>query len=350
MALVSNLFKNKVYLLAQPKKVFDLEKGIIAEIFEEQNLGMIRSIDFVDANEGNDLFLVSAGNDEFYVKLSFKDSSKLKKEFELLQKNVRLKTATFPIAHGQLQKFNLEYEVLAKIPFPNLFDYGWAALHSSLEAVPYFAANFHDFQTVENLPNSDEYLKFYLDFDILKVPDFQVDWIENHQRIKNIVKEQVLELQKIIKNILKETSLKNEVICHGDLRASNVLVGTDGLKAINLEKSYFGDRCFDFACMKYVFYYSVQQDIKLWQKYCELTSTEFRVSEYRKYQDLAGYFALLKIMVNYLTEVYVLKGCKQNRVLQCAIDLSKNFNAFVNLPEFNSKLKPIAEFFVESVI
>lgn len=350
MALVSNLFKNKIYLLAQQKQVFDLEKGIISEIFSEHNLGSVNSLDFIDANENNDLFLVTTNSDQFYVKLSFELNSGLKKEFELLQKNIGFKLTTFPIAHGNLKKFNLEYEVLAKIPYPNLYDFGWSALHSSLESVPYFAANLHDLYPVEQLAKSKDYLNFYLDFDIFKVPDFQVDWIENHRRIKNIVKEQIIELQKIIKNLLKNFELKEEVVCHGDLKPSNILIGQDGLKIINLEKSYLGDRCFDFACMKYVFYYSIQQDIKLWQKYCELTSVEFRVSDYRRYQDLAGYFMLLKIMVNYLTEVYVLKGCKQNRVLQCAIDLSKNFNAFVNLPEFNSKLKPIAEFFVESVI
>jgi hypothetical protein len=64
----------------------------------------------------------------------------------------------------------------------------------------------------------------------------------------------------------------------------------------------------------------------------------------------AGYFNLLKIMVEYLKQVYILKAYKKNKVLNCAIKFSKNYDAFYQLPGFDKKLKPIAEFFVESVI
>lgn len=349
MALISNLFKNKIYLFGQKKHVLSIENVIIEEIFNTHNLAQIKNINFIDANVDNDLFLVDTVNYSVFVKLSF-NKEKLEKEFKLLEKNIELRSSTYPLAYGYLDQFNLSYEVLGKFPLPNLFDYGVSTLHQQLQVVTYFASNLHSFLNVEELTSINDYFNFYLNFNISTVPNFNVDWVENHQDIKYIVNNQIIELQKILKDRFATTPLKEEVVCHGDLRASNILVAEDGLKAINFENSYLGDRAFDFACMKYVFYYSIKQDLNLWKQYCELNNIEFSVAEYRKYQDLAAYFNLLKIMINYLIETYVLKGSKQNRILQCAVDLSKNFNAFANLPEFNTKLKPIAEFFVESVI
>jgi hypothetical protein len=195
-----------------------------------------------------------------------------------------------------------------------------------------------------------DYLDEYLNFDIFKVPDAETNWIKNHSKLRKILSEEILYIQNLLKNKKQIVNLEASDLCHGNLNQSTMLVLGDYIHAINWENSYKGDSLLDILSLRYELFFSEEFEDKMLKKYCEFSGRKIDESYLRRMKTFAGYFNLLKIMIDYLKEVYILKAYKKNKILNCGIKFSKNYDFFYQLPSFDKKLKPIAEFFVESVI
>lgn len=352
MARITNLFKDKVYLFSSLREVYPSEINLIKSIFEREGLKEPSKIDFLSANLNNDLFLVQNDLGKFCVKISLdRKGSGLEKEFLILKNNWKRKISAFPLAYGVTKDFSpVEYSIVGYIPAPNLFDFSLQPIIESEDAIPYFFANLSCFSTDSVQSSILDYLESYLSFDILKVPEVDPEWIKNHQSIKNIVKNQILLLQDILREKIKNISFSQSNFCHGDLNFSNILAFGNHLHAINYENSFKGDWVFELLCLKYNLFFPNSLEKEYIDKTENLLKTNLNGHNLNQLKEFACYFNLLKLMVEYLTEVYILKCSRQNKILQCGIKLSKNYDHFYQLPDFDKKLKPIAEFFVESVI
>ena len=104
------------------------------------------------------------------------------------------------------------------------------------------------------------------------------------------------------------------------------------------------------ALLKFELFYDFNFENYLFSDFEARTKKQINPVKLKDYKTFASYFSLLKIMVDYLIEVYILRCNRENKILDCAIKFSKNYDSFYQLPNFDKKLKPIAEFFVESVI
>ena len=169
MPRITNLFNEKVYIFSGQKEVYENEKVLIDKLFSENKLGKINQIDFIDANINNDIFAVETALGKFCVKLSLdKASSNLKKEFDILQKNLDQKISTYPIAYGVDN--SVEYSIVGYLPMPNISSAGVGTVIDQDYAIPFFLSKLSKFETVEGLPLMSDYLDEYLNFDIFKVP------------------------------------------------------------------------------------------------------------------------------------------------------------------------------------
>lgn len=349
MPRITNLFNEKVYIFSRQHEVYENEKVLIEKIFLEKDLGQIQQIDFIDANINNDVFYVKTSFGKFCVKLSLdQSSSNFKKEFDILQKNINKKISAYPVAHGLDN--SVEYLITAYLPMPNIASAGVASVIDQDYAIPFFLNKLSQFETVDGISSMSSYLDEYLNFDIFKVPDAEIDWLKNHDKLKKILSEEILYIQNILKNKKNLVNLEANELCHGNLNQSTMLILGDYVHAINWENAYKGDSLLDILSLRYEFFFNEIFEDQMIKKYCEFSKKQMDPQYLRKIKTFSGYFNLLKIMVEYLKEVYILKAHKKNKVLNCAIKFSKNYDAFYQLPSFDKKLKPIAEFFVESVI
>lgn len=349
MPRVTNLFKEKVYIFSRQQEVYDSEKVLIEKLCEEKELGRVIKIDFIDANANNDAFSVKTEFGHFCFKLSLDiNSSNLKKEFDILQKNIHKKVSAYPVAYGIDN--SVEYSITGFLPMPNIASAGVASVIEQDYSIPFFLKQVSEFQLVDDLPSATDYLDGYLNFDIFKVPDAEIDWLKNHSKLRKLLSEEILYIQNILKNKKDLVDVSANQLCHGNLNQSTMLILGDYVHAINWENAYRGDLLLDILSLRYEFFFSESFEEKMIQKYLEFSKKSADEWRLKKMKNFAGYFNLLKIMVDYLNEVYVLKAYKKNKVLNCAIKFSKNYDVFYQLPSFDKKLKPIAEFFVESVI
>lgn len=349
MPRITNLFQEKVYIFSRQPEVYENERVLIEKLFTEKSLGRVLKIDFIDANANNDSFKVKSALGDFCVKLSLdSSSSNLKKEFAILKENIGQKISAYPIAYGVDN--SVEYSIAGFLPMPNIASAGVLSVVERDYAIPFFLKQLSQFKSVEELPSMSDYLDEYLNFDIFQVPDAEIDWIKNHSKIKKLIAEEILYIQNLLKSKKNLVNLEAGQLCHGNLNQSTMLVFGDHIHAINWENSYKGDLVLDILSLKYEMFFSEAFEAKMIQKYSEFSKQKIEEGYLKKMKNFAGYFNLLKIMVEYLKEVYVLKAYKKNKVLNCAIKFSKNYDTFYQLPSFDKKLKPIAEFFVESVI
>jgi hypothetical protein len=351
MPRITNLFKEKAYVFSSEPKVYDSEKDLINKIFSDNGLPNPKKIQFLDANINNDLFLVENSVGKFCVKLSLDNQNKfLNKEFEVLLSNFDKKIMMYPLMCGNIKDYeNVEYSITGYAPIPNIGDAGIANSLNN-ESLPMFFENLNSFRMVKNLPSQQDYLDKYLSFDLLKVPDFNPAWIEKHGEIKKLVSDQVLFLQSLLKNNQSVINGPEKKICHGNLNKSTILVFGEYLHAINWENAYVGNILFEMALLRFELFYDSKFENYLFSSFESKTNTQINQAKLKDYKTFASYFSLLKIMVDYLTEVYMLRCNRENKILDCAIKFSKNYDTFYQLPDFDKKLKPIAEFFVESVI
>lgn len=349
MPRITNLFNEKVYVFSGQQEVYENEKVLIDKLFAEKSLGKINQIDFIDANINNDVFSVKTDLGQFCVKLSLdQNSSNLRKEFRILERNISKRISAYPIAYGIDN--SVEYSITGYLPMPNIANSGVAAIIDQDYSIPFFLKRLSEFQTVDDLPSMSDYLDEYLNFDIFKVPDAETNWIKNHSKLRKILSEEILYIQNLLKNKKQIVNLEASDLCHGNLNQSTMLVLGDYIHAINWENSYKGDSLLDILSLRYELFFSEEFEDKMLKKYCEFSGRKIDESYLRRIKTFAGYFNLLKIMIDYLKEVYILKAYKKNKILNCGIKFSKNYDSFYQLPSFDKKLKPIAEFFVESVI
>lgn len=352
MPKITNLFREKVYIFGQQPEVFESEKQLINSIFWEQVLENPSEIKFVDANVDNDLFLVKNKDGNFFVKLTLdSEKSNLENEFKILDLNIEHLITPFPIANGFSDFINdIEYSIISEIPAPNLSDFGIFNLLNNPEAVNNFFNKLSLFKAPSGLRSFNQYCQHYLSFDIFKLPNIEISWIENHEKIKKIAQEQVVYLQKILKEKLKNFNMPKVHVCHGNLNTSTILVLGDYVHAVNWENAYHGDLYFELCNLKYELFFDDSVEKEMIANFAETTTHKISNDRLKEYALFAKYFQLLKIIVDYLYETYVLEAKRQNKIINCAIKLSKNYETFYQLPDFDKNLKPIAEFFTESVI
>jgi hypothetical protein len=352
MPRIANLFKEKLYVFSNQPEVYSSEKDLIKSIFWQENLNEPKDIKFVDANINNDLFLVNNEDGNFYVKLSLDlENSQLDKEFNIISDNIEHLLTPFAVSYGFSDLLSqVEFSILAEVPAPNLSDFGIAKFLENPDISQNFFQKLSEFRAQRNLTSFEEYCEPYLNFDIFKVPDVEISWIEKHRDIKKIIQEQVVYLQKLLLQKIKTLNLPKVHVCHGNLNPSTVLVLGDYMHAINWEKAYHGDQYLELCGLKYELFFDEVVEKELLAKFAE--SSDYKISNERMmdYALFSKYFHLLKIMIDYLNETYILKANRKNKILNCAIKLSRNYDTFYQLPDFDKKLKPIAEFFAESVI
>ncbi len=352
MAKITNLFKEKIYIFNREKGVFETEREMADKIFSQFSNG-IQNIEFVDANMHNDIFKVKSVDDEdYYLKLSLEDEPNFLKEHQILFQNFHKKVSPEPIVFGQLKDFgNINYSVITSIPTFNIKEYGIAEILNNKKTIPEYLSLLTSFSHEDvNLPTFNQYANHYLTFDVFKVPDISINSFESHENIKDVAKKQVVVLQKIIAEKLNNLNLNKNHFCHGNLNQSTILGATNCLFFINFENAYLGDFLFEVLNLKYELFYSnhVENDILKYMN--NDLKLDLNFSQLRLYKELSCYWNLLKICVDYLEEVFVLKSQRQNKILNIAARLSKNYENFYQLPDFDKNFKPIAELFVESVI
>ena len=352
MPRISNLFKEKLYVFGNQSEVFSSEKDLIKDIFWQEGLEEPQEIKFIDANIDNDLFLVKNSEGNFYTKLSLdSQNSNLDKEFNIIYDNIEHLITPFAVSYGFSEKLgNIEFSIATEIPAPNLLDIGVANFFEKPDMVKDFFERLSKFRPNKSLSSFQQYCNSYLSFDILKTPDVEVSWIENHRDIKKIVQEQVVYLQRLLKEKLNKFIFPAVHVCHGNLNPSTLLIFGDYMHAINWEKAYHGDLYFELCNLRYELFFDEVVEKEILRNFAEFSSHKISQEQQGDYILFSKYFNLLKIMVEYLNETYVLQANRKNKILNCAIKLSKNYDTFYQLPDFDKKLKPIAEFFVESVI
>jgi len=351
MAKISNLFREKVYIFNKPREVFESEKEIISLIFKDLDF-KIKSIDFVDANLHNDLFKINTDYANFYLKFSLEKDSKIFKESNFLWLNFHNQIVPKICKEGELKEFNnLKYNIISSMEIENLREAGISECFVNEGSIPYFLNQMSklNIDTIKNETITD-YLKFYLEFDILKVPDVQFDSLESSPIIKNLVKKQVVVLQNILKEKLTQINFKTDDFCHGNLNPSTILCNGDFLKCINFENAYAGDFLFEILNLKYELFYDHSIENNIIEIFNKIANKPLDLSKLKEYREFSCYFNLLKICVDYLQQVFILKSQRQDKILNLAIKFSKNYENFYQLPDFEKNFKPIAELFVESVI
>lgn len=351
MAAINNLFKEKVYITQESRSVFGIEKDIIdsisLEVFNKNS-----KIEFIDANKNYDLFKIT-NDHEFYLKLSLTDPHQcLEKEFSVLNENSYFWHTPFPYKYGKLKNFgNVIYALYGAIPTQNIKNYGIADALNNIQSYAEMYESISNFSSINfKIPLFDQYLNHYLEFDIFKVPDINIDSLESSPYIKNIAKTQTVELQKILKEKLQKINFSQKHFCHGNLNQSTILPIGESMACINFDNCYWGDCLFEILNLKYNLFFSEKIENEIIKFFKEIDNEKLNLSQLREYRNFVCYWNLLKICVDYLEEVFILKSYRQAEILNIAFRFSKNYNNFYQLPNFDKNFKPIAELFVESVI
>jgi len=350
MPKIVNLFRDKVYTFYKPREVFDNEREIIYSLLRKFDLN-VSSIDFVDANMHNDIFKIHTENGNFYLKLSLESEPGFFKESKILEKS-KMPFAPTCLGYGKIDNFlNLNYSLLSSLEMQSLRESGVAEAFASTLSIPYFlnTLSYLNYSSIEKYTILD-YLKFYLNFDILKVPDTQTSWFEENPQIKNLAKKQVVVIQEILKEKLKHYDFSKKDFCHGNLNQSTILCHGEILSCINFEKAYIGDFLFELLNLKYELFYNQNYENQIIYHFSSVSKSKLNLNKINEYREFACYFNLLKICVDYLQEVFILKSQREDKILNIAIKFSKNYENFHSLPDFEKSFKPIAELFIESVI
>ena len=358
MAKISNLFIDKLYAFNKTRPIIPVEKEIIEKIFltsfgESPNFE--NKIKFVDANLHNDLFKIESENNNLYLKIALKTDSEnvlFKKEFSVLLENVFKNIAPVPSFYGELKDFgNINYLALGTIHCDNISDYGVYDALKNKETFVYFLNKLSAFSSNDfELESFNDHLDFYLNFDILKVPDLGYDSLEKNPIIKNLAKQQTILLQKILKDRLSKINFNQNDFCHGNLNKSTILYDGAYFKCINFENAYKGDFLFEILNLKYNLYFSESFENEIIKEFSSISKIKLNLIQLKQYKEFVCYWNLLKLCVNYLQEVFVLRCCRMDKILDLTYFFSQNYENFYQLPDFDKNFKPIAELFVESVI
>lgn len=352
MAKITNLFRDKLYTISRSSEVFEIEKEIIEYIFELHDL-KCKSIKFIDANINNDLFQTADSDDqEYYIKLSLEENPKFLIEGRILAENALKKISPCPFASGTIKKFgNINYSLLSSIPTQNVKEYGLVTIVKNNELISNLFLDLSSFTTYDcQIQSIDDYLNYYLNFDISQITKINFNTPEADPKIKGLIQNQTHLLQKHLKEKLGKINFKKQNFCHGNLNQSTILPFDDSLCCINFENAYLGDALFEILNLRYQFYYNELVEVKIIENFQAKSKEKLNLKFINQYKEFVNYWNLYKICVDYLNEVFLLQSKRMNKILDLAFCLSKNYENFYGLPDFEKNFKPIAELFVESVI
>ena len=352
MAKISNLFREKVYTIARSSEIFKNEKEIINFIFKKFETE-IKSVNFIDANERNDLFKIKDVDGlESYIKLSLEENPNFFIEADILARNFKKNISPRLIDAGYVESYgNISYSLTSSIPTQNIKEYGVATIVNNPQLISnlFLQLSKFNFDGIK-IQSIYDYLEKYLSFDITKISKINLSSPEANPLIKELIQNQTVNLKNILTEKLKHINFDETVFCHGNLNQSTILGFEDSLCCINFENAYIGDILFEILNLRYQLFYDQTTESKIIELFHKKTKQKLNLVHLKKYREFVNYWNLYKTCVDYLNEVFVLNSKRMNKILDLAFCLSKNYENFYGLPDFEKNFKPIAELFVESVI
>lgn len=344
---ISNVLKDKLFVFSGSSKTTDAEKEILELVAEKENLGRIISSSVIDNDETHDSYKVIANGESLLVKLSLDPEYKgFQKEFSALKKVEPLNLSPKAKSTGKI-KFgeNIHYLVTSfEEELQSTEDYGRSIIYSNYKPVLKRILSLGEFQS--EISFRDKISEIFTQTDLSSQKEF-ADLLDTNSDNFKILNDEILGLKEWIQNNYLD-SFEDGGMVHFNLTPSTILLSSRQIKLINFQESCNANPLIELAALRFSFDYSQDFEFEVFNSFNEGKSYSWE--EYLLTRKFYAGIHLLKTVFQYIKEIYLFKGLRQDKILKTFHNFCRNTSLYEHLPAFQKNKEKLAELFSSPMV
>lgn len=340
---ISNILNDKLFVFSGSSKTTDTENEILSLIAEKENLGEISRASLIDNGEDYDSYKLITPEGIFLAKVSLDpDIKSFEKEYQILQAVKHLKLGPTPIATDKIKYGEkISYLITSFEAAQSATEIGKSILFTNYEHCLKRLYELH--QTPLSEPSlQSEIQNIFARTSFDNQPEF-ADLVKtnglNYQLLSDEISGIKAEIQTKYKNFFGGNS-----IIHGNITASTLLLGNEGLKLINWQNSCAANPLFDLANLKMEFDYEDDFEYKIFLFYQKLSGNH-TWDEYLEVRNFLSMVRLMEYVFAYIREIYLFKSLRQDKILKIFSAFCRNTKAFEHIAAFRRNKEEIIGLF-----
>lgn len=344
---ISNVLKDKLFVFSGSSKTTDAEKEILSLICEKENLGRILNSSVVDNEETHDSYKLLTSNGSFLIKASLDQSSKnFQKEFATLKKIEQLNLAPKAISIGEIRLgANIEYLITSFYEgLRSTEDYGKSILYNNYKEILKKIFTLGSVQS--DFSFRDKISEIFAATNFSAQKEFQ-ELLEKDSDNFKVLNEEILSLKEWTQNNYSE-SFDNGGLIHFNVNPSTVLLSRNDIKLINFEQNCNADPLIELASLRFSFDYSQDFEFEVFNSFNE--GKNYSWEEYLLTRRFYAGIHLLKTVFQYIKEIYLFKGLRQDKILKTFHNFCRNTSLYEHLPAFQKNKEKLAELFSSPMV
>ena len=351
-----NLLNDRIFVSPSNSQIiFEENEELIQAIFKDSKIKIPESnqIKFIDSNYNYDIYLIYNEDFNFCLKISFNpDDVFLKNEFEILNK-IQNNFTVKPIAYKQFKYGDIiHYSLTTFEKYHSLNEFGHFLYFEKIDLILNSLKEFH--QLINLKKDVNFFIKQFINNNNIDyiLSQHSIDLIKTKYNI-SIIENFISELKNDILNLSSNDILYKNEFCHGNLKASNILLRDSDVKFINFENSFIGNSYLDLASIIINLNFNKNLEKEVFSKFLLHKNISYSESEWHSYKycyDVIIRKTLLEIFMNFFFEVFVLRQSRPFKIYQLINFYSLNIENFSKIESYKKYYKFIEEVFSETII
>jgi hypothetical protein len=343
MAHIGNILRDKLFVFSGSTQTTEVEKEILSQICEKENLGDAHMSVLIDNNEDYDSYKVRTNSGEFLIKLSLDEDLKIfGKEFNILSALKHEAIAPKPIALNQIQYGQkMPYLITSFEQCYSGHELGKSILLSNYEECLSLIKTVHkaDFREISF---REKICEIFDATDFAKQAEF-ADLIKASSQNFNFLNDEIASVKEYIEGTYSPL-LEGSTLCHGNINASTLLIGMFDIKLINWQNAFNGNPLTDVANLRLEFGFGEQTEYRIFNFYNSL-GTNYSWEEYLAVRNFMASLRLLEYVFAYIKEIYLFRSLRQDKILSIFSAFCRNILFFEHIPAFRKNKEDLISLF-----
>jgi hypothetical protein len=344
-----SIYKNEPYFFEIEKDAFEGGDEIVFEILKNAGIDTNDfSISFVASNQDYDVYRANSEKNSYCIKYSMDSkNSSIKREFDIL--NLLPNYSTAKAAHYGSKVFGdtIHYSIVS---FEKAFDLKSLGISLIMENLDEFFIKYNSLQQ-ENLQlrSYNEHLNDFLNsVNINNLPQESIEAIESFSDL-NLIKQTIKSVEEELFVLSDPKVVRKNSLCHGRLKASNILFNQGTFKFVDFTESYLGNVYLDLSA--FCIYSGFNEERERFFLDCFIKSNgktpcQQDYFEYEVCNQISQRKIFLEILTQYLKEVYVFSSSRPMKILDLVDLFARNNNKFFKI----ASVKKHYEFIYKSIL